>query len=188
MSDLSHTPNAPQKTVSKKGELKEVKYSLTELLEEVADERSASSMAKQIVDQTEIQKMMEDSFKAKKRKQKASSSSMKQEPFSLINEQKNIAPPVTEPTSAVQAAPSEAPKEEQLPQEPSAKSEDVSDTTPSHSTAEGSTSSDTTEHGHKNTDFRDLSSHRNVKKQLIGNFLSDPDKRGLAPPQKKPLE
>lgn len=188
MSDLSHTPNTSQKTVSKKGELKEVKYSLTELLEEVADERSASSMAKQIVDQTEIQKMMEDSFKAKKRKQKASSTPTKQEPLPSIKEEKKIEPSVTNPTSGAQATPSEVPKEEPPSQETSAKSQDVSEAIPVDATSESPAPTDTTEHVHKNTDFRDLSSHRNVKKQLIGNFLSDPNKKGLAPPQKKPLE
>lgn len=52
-----------QKKMSQKTELKEIKYSLRDLIEETYNERTASTMAKQIVDQLEIQKMLKDQKK-----------------------------------------------------------------------------------------------------------------------------
>jgi hypothetical protein len=45
------------KTAEKKEVLKEVRYSLRELLEEVQKEREGSSLGQEIVDQTEIGKL-----------------------------------------------------------------------------------------------------------------------------------
>jgi len=68
MSDAPTTPDtSPSKPKQEDVGLKEVKYSLLDLLREAEDERSASSMAKQIVDQTEIQKMISDKKKRKRR-------------------------------------------------------------------------------------------------------------------------
>lgn len=61
-------PATPNETVSDDSpkELKEIKYDLNEMLAEVSEERHASSMAKQLIDQEEIQKMISD----RKKKQK----------------------------------------------------------------------------------------------------------------------
>ncbi len=49
-----------QKKLKKDSELKEVKYSLRDLLDETDAEKQASTMSRQIIDQTEIQKMLKD--------------------------------------------------------------------------------------------------------------------------------
>lgn len=49
-----------QKKLRRQSELKEVKYSLRDLLDETDAEKQASTMSRQIVDQTEIQKMLKD--------------------------------------------------------------------------------------------------------------------------------
>ncbi len=55
-----------QKKLKKDNELKEVKYSLRDLLDETDAEKQASTMSRQIIDQTEIQKMLKD-FEKKSR-------------------------------------------------------------------------------------------------------------------------
>lgn len=54
-----------QKKLKRDSELKEIKYSLRDLLDETDAEKQASNMSRQIIDQTEIQKMLKD-FEKKK--------------------------------------------------------------------------------------------------------------------------
>lgn len=61
--NTSSALDSSQKKISKENALKEIKYSLTDLLDEARAERKASTMAKQIVDQLEIQKMLKDQKK-----------------------------------------------------------------------------------------------------------------------------
>lgn len=55
-----------QKKLKRDSELKEIKYSLRDLIDETDAEKKASNMSRQIVDQTEIQKMLKD-FEKKSR-------------------------------------------------------------------------------------------------------------------------
>lgn len=57
--------DSSQKKLRRQSELKEVKYSLRDLLDETDAEKQASTLARQIIDQTEIQKMLKD-FEKKK--------------------------------------------------------------------------------------------------------------------------
>lgn len=54
-----------QKKLKRDSELKEIKYSLRDLIDETDAEKQASNMSRQIIDQTEIQKMLKD-FEKKK--------------------------------------------------------------------------------------------------------------------------
>lgn len=58
--------NSSQKKLKRDSELKEIKYSLRDLIDETDAEKQASNMSRQIVDQTEIQKMLKD-FEKKSR-------------------------------------------------------------------------------------------------------------------------
>ncbi len=58
--------DSSQKKLKRDSELKEIKYSLRDLIDETDAEKQASNMSRQIVDQTEIQKMLKD-FEKKSR-------------------------------------------------------------------------------------------------------------------------
>jgi hypothetical protein len=61
--DFMETPTPAPSQPATVAQLREVKFSLRQLLDEVEQERSTSLMAKQLVDQFEIQKMIRDKKK-----------------------------------------------------------------------------------------------------------------------------
>tara|TARA_B100001248_G_C27399874_1_gene469255 strand:+ start:34883 stop:35089 length:207 start_codon:yes stop_codon:yes gene_type:complete len=58
MSEEQETTQQPQQS-----SLKEVKFSLMDLLREADEEKKSSSLAKQLIDQSEIQKAVQDHLK-----------------------------------------------------------------------------------------------------------------------------
>ena len=58
MSEEQETTPQPQQS-----SLKEVKFSLMDLLREADEEKKSSSLAKQLIDQSEIQKAVQDHLK-----------------------------------------------------------------------------------------------------------------------------
>ena len=65
---MDANPSSPQKAARPGSTLKEVRYSLSELLEEVNSEREGSSIGQEIVDQSEIGKLFSSKKKARRGK------------------------------------------------------------------------------------------------------------------------